>query len=127
VAVLVLAQNWNQVASDWFRGRGRVQYVTLADVHRAVWLLQRHAAPSLIIDARDGQAYARGHIPGSVQVDQMKVPSIAMDAIVYCDGPWCPRALLVARRLAAARRTTTAKVYAGGWAEWTSACLPSEP
>jgi rhodanese-related sulfurtransferase len=85
------------------------------------------AGAAVIVDARDAQDYAEGHIPGAINLPYDDVISDAslIDAletggrpvITYCGGAGCEVSLGVAEELCNAGFERVA-VYAGGFPEW---------
>ena len=78
----------------------------------------------LVIDVRDADAFAKGHIPGAVNVDYTKVLDQAgrftgetRTIVTYCA---CAREMTSARAAVdlAAKGITGAKALVGGWDEW---------
>jgi rhodanese-related sulfurtransferase len=98
--------------------------------------LQQNAI--LFIDARDGDHYLAGHIPGAMEfypyhpekylADILTPCQIAEQIIVYCTGGECEdseSAALFLRDTAGVPGTKLF-VYAGGMTEWQAAGLPVE-
>ncbi|MFT3799758.1 MAG: rhodanese-like domain-containing protein [Burkholderiaceae bacterium] len=90
------------------------------DVHDA---LQRGEADFVLLDVRSAEAYARGHIPGSVLLPHRKIVEAKLSAwpketlfVVYCAGPHCNGAYRGAVRLARLGRSV--KVMLGGVTGW---------
>ncbi len=85
----------------------------------------------LFIDARDDEAFSRGHIPGAIQCDFYRIdyyfPEVLARApaaekiIVYCNGGECEDSLYVCGELLKAD-VPRARVllFRGGWEEWRS-------
>ena len=87
-------------------------------------------APSAVLDARPGEMYVAGHIPGARscpvgEVDEAlaglaSVLDPAERVAVYCDGAACADSLDLAKELQA-RGFARVELYPGGWSEWTAA------
>ncbi len=90
---------------------------------------------TLVIDARIGELYRDGHLPGAVSLPLAKADrrlprlqdSVPPDRplLVYCSGYGCPDSFDLAMKLLAAgyRRVM---VFEGGFPEWRDAGLPVE-
>ena len=86
--------------------------------------------PAAVLDARPGEMYAAGHIPGALscpvgEVDEAlaglaSVLDPAKRVAVYCDGAACEDSLDLAKELQA-RGFERVELYPGGWSEWTAA------
>ena len=85
-------------------------------------LMEQNAV--LVIDVRDAGSYAKGRIPGAVNVDYTKVLDQAdrftgetRTIVAYCA---CAREMTSARAAVdlAAKGITGAKALIGGWDEW---------
>ena len=86
--------------------------------------------PAAVLDARPGEMYAAGHIPGARscpvgEVDEAlaRLASVldpAERVAVYCDGAACADSLDLAQELQA-RGFARVELYPGGWGEWTAA------
>ena len=96
-------------------------------------LLQRirsNRAP-VIIDARTGFEFKRGHIPGAINVPLRKIllktarlpEDRNAELVIYCGHG--PRAM-IARRLLALRGYRNMDLITGHWKLWRNACLPVE-
>ena len=93
------------------------------------------AGALLLIDAREREEYAEGHIPGSLSMPYDEVSSEPerlenLDAggkaiAVYCGGGACELSLTLAWDLIAAGQKKVV-VYMGGYPEWTAAGYPVE-
>jgi rhodanese-related sulfurtransferase len=90
------------------------------DVHDA---LSRAAADFVLIDVRAPQAFARGHVPGAVNIPHAKIIASRMASyapgtlfVVYCAGPHCNGAQRGA--LALARLGLPVKLMIGGMTGW---------
>ena len=88
-----------------------------------------HAAMSsgepgfVLLDVRGPDLYARGHVPGAVNLPHAKIIASKMEAypadtlfVVYCAGPHCNGAARAAVRLARLGRPV--KLMAGGVTGW---------
>lgn len=93
------------------------------------------AGAALIIDARDPQDYAEGHIRGAINLPYDEVisnPSLietlqtgGLPIVTYCGGEGCEVSLGVAEELCVAGHRQVA-VYVGGYPEWVGAGNPVE-
>jgi len=74
----------------------------------------------MLIDARDADAYAAGHIDGAINFASAKLPTDKNAKLIfYCGGVKCPAAGKAARK-AMAEGYTNVMVFHGGWAEWSA-------
>jgi rhodanese-related sulfurtransferase len=88
------------------------------------------AGAAFVVDAREAEEYAAGHIPGAVNLPyDLAVSDPAMlesldtagrPVITYCGGGTCEQSLSLAYELIAAGHERVA-VYTGGWPEWVAA------
>ena len=90
-----------------------------SDVHEAM----RRAPDFVLIDVRSAELFARGHVPGAVNIPHAKIIGSRMAAyapgtlfVVYCAGPHCNGAERGALRLA--RLGLPVKIMAGGMTGW---------
>ncbi len=91
------------------------------DVHAA---MTGGSADFVLLDARSPDAFARGHIPGALNVPHRKIVAGYMDPrwpketifVVYCAGPHCNGAQRAAVRLAGLGRPV--KLMIGGITGW---------
>jgi rhodanese-related sulfurtransferase len=90
------------------------------DVHDA---LSQAAADFVLIDVRAPEAFARGHVPGAVNIPHAKIIAARMACypantlfVVYCGGPHCNGAQRGAVRLA--RLGLAVKMMIGGITGW---------
>lgn len=93
------------------------------------------AEAALFVDAREGEEYAAGHIPGAVSLtfeDATSEPErlVGLDGagrpiIAYCGGGACELSLELAWELIFAGNTRVL-VYMGGFPEWVAAGYPVE-
>jgi rhodanese-related sulfurtransferase len=102
--------------------------VSVGEVER---LLERKA-DLLIVDARDPSSYARGHLPGAVNIpfgnwleEGKPLPPRDRDLIVYCNNQDCPISRLWSEQ-AAQRGYTRVRHMKAGLAGWKDAGLPVE-
>ncbi|HRE79970.1 MAG TPA: rhodanese-like domain-containing protein [Opitutaceae bacterium] len=82
----------------------------------------------LWVDARSRAAYAKGHIPGALLLNEEEWESLlgpfieAWDSqphiIVYCSSSQCRASASVVRRLGAELSIEKARVLHGGWEAW---------
>ena len=90
------------------------------DVHDAM----QSAEPSFVlVDVRGPDAYAKGHVPGAINIPHGKLIDSKLDRfsretlfVVYCAGPHCNGAARGALRLAKLGRPV--KLMAGGVTGW---------
>lgn len=90
------------------------------DVHTAM----REAQPGFVLlDVRGPNAFARGHVPGALNLPRREMTEARMAAwpastlfVVYCAGPHCNGADKAAAALAAMGRPV--KLMIGGWTGW---------
>jgi rhodanese-related sulfurtransferase len=97
-----------------------------SDVHDA---LRRGTADFVLIEARGPAAYARGHVPGAVNLPHREITAERLAAwpaetlfIAYCAGPHCNGADRAA--LALARLGRPVKVMIGGMQGWVEEGFP---
>jgi rhodanese-related sulfurtransferase len=90
------------------------------DTHDA---LQSPAPGFVLIDARSPAAFAKGHVPGAVNIPHGKIIASRMAAwpkdtlfVTYCAGPHCNGAARAALRLA--QLGCPVKLMAGGITGW---------
>ena len=90
---------------------------------------------ALIIDARDPEDYAQGHIPGALNLPEQAVSDPArleaLEAggrpmIVYCGGGTCEASMHLAEALVYQAGKRKVLVYEGGWPGWTERGYPVE-
>ena len=93
------------------------------------------AGTAIIIDARVAEEFAKGHLPGALnipiydfveyysQLDE-RVP-IDAAVIVYCQSVTCDESANLAQELRLMGYESVV-VYRGGWDEWSEAGLPTE-
>ena len=89
------------------------------DVHEAL----EKGADFVLLDVRSPDSFAKGHVPGAVNLPHGKIIESKMAAwsketifVTYCDGPHCNGAARGALRLAQLGRPV--KIMAGGIAGW---------
>ena len=91
---------------------------------------------ALILDARPSDFYARGHVPGALNLsrddfahDYRRLAPMLKEntkpIIVYCSGGECHDSKLVANALLSLG-SADVSVYHGGWDEWSTSNLPVE-
>ena len=97
-----------------------------ADVHHA---LARGEADFVLLEARGPAAYARGHVPGALNLPHREITEERLAAwprdalfVVYCAGPHCNGADRAALRLARLGRRV--KTMPGGMAGWVAEGFP---
>jgi rhodanese-related sulfurtransferase len=91
------------------------------------------ANAALVVDARDPEAFAEGHIPGAISVpyeDAARDPTPlgklppGRPIIVYCGGGSCESSRLLAEMLVRDFNRRKVLVYEGGFPEWAAAGKP---
>lgn len=97
-----------------------------ADVHDA---LSRGEADFVLVEARGPAAYARGHVPGAVNLPHREISAARLAAwpaetvfVAYCAGPHCNAADQAALKLARLGRRV--KTMPGGIAGWLAEGYP---
>jgi rhodanese-related sulfurtransferase len=84
-----------------------------------------------LIDVREGEEYARGHLPGAeplckgiIERDiEEKVPDLETPVVLYCGGGY--RSALAGDNLMKMGYKRVASMW-GGWRAWTEAGFPTE-
>lgn len=86
----------------------------------------------VFVDARLGEDFQAGHIPGAINVPvsataeqrskMMRTVAKGARLIVYCESASCPYAPVVARRLSE-DGFTNISIFRGGWREWNGHSL----
>lgn len=107
--------------------RGRIQEVSIEEVKAKLAAGEEFR----LLDVREGEEYARGHLPGAeslckgiIERDIEKlVPDLETPVVLYCGGGF--RSALAADNL---QRMGYKKVHSmwGGWRAWTEAGFPTE-
>jgi rhodanese-related sulfurtransferase len=92
------------------------------------------ARAALVVDARDHDAFVRGHIPGAVSIpyDEAAGDPTRLGAldpgerpiIVYCSGGHCEASRMLAEILVQDLKRHRVLVYEGGFPEWEAAGNP---
>ena len=113
------------LAAEHFAGKLAFE-TDCADVHDA---LERGDAGFVLLEARGPGAYARGHVPGALNLPHRAITEEALAAwppdtlfVVYCAGPHCNGADRAALRLARLGRLV--KTMPGGMAGWAAEGFP---
>lgn len=86
---------------------------------------------NVFVDARDDEAFADGHIPGSIQcfpyeihrcIDRLTAAALGAEkVIVYCGGGDCEDSIFMCRELQDAGVPFEAiYLFEGGWKEWSA-------
>ena len=87
--------------------------------------------PMLLVDARGPELFARGHLPGAVNVPAGQVAELGPAlppspvTVVYCNGASCSHSLIVGRWLVTHGRSGVLH-YNEGISAWRSAGQPVE-
>jgi rhodanese-related sulfurtransferase len=88
-----------------------------------VWDSSQKGADFVLLDVRSPQLYAKGHVPGALNLPHGKIVTSKMEQwpaetlfVVYCAGPHCNGAAKGALRLARLGRPV--KLMAGGVTGW---------
>lgn len=88
-----------------------------------VWDSMAKGADFVLLDVRSPTLYAKGHVPGAINLPHGKIVSSKMEQwpadtlfVVYCAGPHCNGAAKGALRLAKLGRPV--KLMAGGVTGW---------
>jgi len=94
------------------------------------------AGAAMIVDARDAEDYAQGHIPGALNLPSEQALSDparleALDPggrpiIVYCGGGACEASMHIAEALIYQAGKRRVLVYEGGWPEWVAQGYPGK-
>ena len=92
------------------------------------------ADAALIVDAREREEFAEGHLPGAVNVpydDAMRDPALVRSLephdrpiIVYCSGGSCESSRYLAELMVRDFQLKRVLVYEGGFPEWAAAGKP---
>jgi rhodanese-related sulfurtransferase len=104
----------------------RVKETNIEDVKRRM----ENAEKFLLVDVREDNEWANGHLPGAVHMGrgiierdiETKVPETSTKMILYCGGGY--RSALVADNLQKMGYTNVESMD-GGWRGWTEAGLPT--
>jgi rhodanese-related sulfurtransferase len=90
------------------------------DVHES---LTSHTPDFILVDVRDPGSFAKGHVPGAINIPHAKMTAAKMceypkekTFVVYCAGPHCNGANKAAVRLA--RLGLPVKMMIGGITGW---------
>jgi rhodanese-related sulfurtransferase len=109
------------LAAEHFAGKLAFE-TDCADVHAA---LERGDPGFVLLETRGPDAYARGHVPGALNLPHRAITEEALAAwprdalfVVYCAGPHCNGADRAALRLARLGRRV--KTMPGGMAGWVA-------
>jgi rhodanese-related sulfurtransferase len=88
-----------------------------------VWDSMQKGADFVVLDVRSPALYAKGHVPGAINLPHGKIVTSKMEQwpmdtlfVVYCAGPHCNGAAKGALRLARLGRPV--KLMAGGVTGW---------
>lgn len=107
------------VALDHFARRLSLE-TDCADVHES---FRTGAADFVLLDVRGPASYAKGHVPGAINLPHREITEDRMAAwpdgtvfVVYCAGPHCNGADRAAVRLAGLSRPV--KLMLGGMTGW---------
>ena len=122
VAAFLLTTSGALPSIDLAGGVQAIRSVPRISIDELKALMEKNAV--LVIDVRDADAFANGHIPGAVNVDYTKVLDQAdrfkretRTIVTYCA---CAREMTSARAAVdlAAKGITGVKALVGGWDEW---------
>jgi len=98
------------------------------DVHESL----QQGADFVLLDVRSPALYARGHIPGAINLPHGKIVASMLERwpadtlfVTYCAGPHCNGAARGALRLARLQRPV--KIMAGGITGWLDEGFALEP
>lgn len=103
----------------------------IAEVKSAAALQELMTAGVMVVHALDAEHYAKGHVPGAVNIDYEKMTPEMLPAkkdrsiVFYCAGGMCP----VGRMAASKARSwgyTNVSVYEGGIKDWRAAGMKVE-
>ena len=107
--------------------KARVKETSVAEVRKRL----QSGETFLLVDVREDNEWASGHIPGAVHMGrgiierdiEVKVPETSTKMILYCGGGF--RSALVADNLQKMGYTNLESMD-GGWRGWVAAGLPTE-
>ena len=107
--------------------RSRIQELSIEQVKQKL----EAKGPLRLVDVREGEEYARGHVPGAeplckgiIERDIEKlVPDPETPVVLYCGGGF--RSALAAENLQRMGYTRVWSMW-GGWRGWTEAGFPIE-
>ena len=130
--LILLAALLPAVLAAWFHPLRPVWSRDQTVVPEVEWkMVQESHSPILLIDARNGAAYERDHIPGALwlgaspgdgeMVAVARAWQPGTQLVVYCDGLRCDSAQSAARRLRRELGLNDIVVLKGGWSAWTKA------
>ncbi len=113
----------SELAADHFARRLSLE-TDCWDVHESLKNApEGRAADFVLLDVRGPAAYARGHVPGALNLPHGKITARRMEEwgaatlfVVYCAGPHCNGADRAALRLARLGRPV--KLMIGGMTGW---------
>ncbi len=113
------------------------QPITHKDVAALLDDPNTHANLNIFVDARNDEAYEKGHIPGAIQADHYELdyyvenllqfaPS-ADKIVVYCNGGSCEDSVLMCQDLLELGiDKSVIYLYEGGWKAWEASGAPIE-
>ena len=107
--------------------RARIRETDVA----AVRARQEAGESFTLVDVREADEWARGHLPDAIHLGkgvlerdaESVLPDLDADIVLYCGGGY--RSALAADALRAMGYTNVASMD-GGWRGWTAAALPTE-
>ena len=118
---------WRQAWSERLASLAREEGFAVVDRAGVEGILA--AGTHLVFDARGAEDYHAGHLPGAMSLPETEfdghfaeiMPMLLPEGpiLVYCSGPACDAALVVARRLRAAGYPLVT-YYADGYEDWTA-------
>lgn len=103
----------------------------IAEVKSAAALQEQMSAGVMIVHALDAEHYAKGHVPGAVNIDYEKMTPEMLPAekdkpiVFYCAGGMCPVGRMAANK-AQSWGYTNVSVYEGGIKDWRAAGMKVE-
>lgn len=90
---------------------------------------------AVFVDARPPELYAKGRIPGALNLPDKKFEAYFTDfhtlippeesVVIYCDGQDCHASIEVAEQLKK-KGYQNIRIFTGGWEQWTDSAFPVE-
>lgn len=103
----------------------------ITEVKSAAALQEQMTAGVMVIHALDAEHYAKGHVPGAINIDYEKMTPEMLPAeknksmVFYCAGGMCPVGRMAANK-ARSWGYTNVSVYEGGIKDWRAAGMKVE-